>query len=532
MSSSRLLRVLAYGWVTLVAFAASAAASSADAVLATPIHFQQGLLQGTAQDGLTVYRGIPFAQPPLGGRRWRAPQRIPPLNGTRDATQFKPACMQPGPTLPNMKEPYSEDCLYLNIWTPAKSPTDKLPVMVFIYGGGNASGSGSAPPYRGDQLAKKGVIVVTFNYRVGAFGTLAHPDLTKEAGTSGNYALLDIIAALRWVQTNIHAFGGDAGNVTLFGQSAGAYWESILMVVPQARGLFRRVIASSGGEFGSTTAHDVFPALADAEQDGIAYVLSFGVSSITAMRRIPADRIVETDAGLIQPGGATALGPNIDRHLIPDEVRSLYRAGKQARVDLLVGSNADEGVNTLGPALPARAYIRGLRRYGGYADRFLALYPARSDQEAAQSQMRAKADEVAWRELSWARFQDDIGVKHIYLYRFSTIPPFQPWLALHAAGPGAELPYVFGFPPASALAQYEAPDKAAMHSQIEQQIQSYWTNFAKTGDPNGVGVTQWPAFSKTSEKMLQMGDRFAAADIVDLQAMNLLEAIHAEQITH
>jgi para-nitrobenzyl esterase len=518
-------------WALCPSWASSQPTSPTPAgiILAAPIQVTAGAVQGMVEHGLTIYRGIPFAAPPVGDLRWRAPQPVDPWQGVLRATVFSPACMQKGPTLPGMMERYSEDCLYLNVWTPAKSATDKLAVMVYIYGGGGVSGSGSVRLVWGDQLANRGVIVVTFNYRVGAFGALAHPELTKEAGTSGNYGLLDIIAALRWVRANIAAFGGNPGNVTLFGQSAGAYWESMLMVEPEARGLFRRVIASSGGEFGTAAAKDAFPTLAQAEQSGIAYAARFGVSSVAEMRKVPATQIVAMDTEMIQGGHTSAIKHNIDGRLIPKEVRALYEDGKQAHVDLLVGSNSDEGVNTLGPLLSAHAYAADiLVRHGAFAGRFLALYPGRSDPEAARSQLRAQTDDVAWRELSWARFQARVGVKHVYLYRFSTIPPFQPFARLHAAGHGAELPYVFGFPPITLLAKYEPADKAAMHTRIENQIQSYWTNFAKTGDPNGPNLPPWPSFSISNQRLLEMGDTFVVAAVPDALAMQLLDELHAE----
>jgi para-nitrobenzyl esterase len=217
--------------------------------LAEPVRIETGLVQGMRQAGLTVYKGIPFAAPPVGDLRWRAPQPAASWDGTRAADAYQSACTQKGPTLPGMEfETYSEDCLYLNVWTPAKAPDENLAVMVYLHGGGGSGGSGSARLYRGDQLAKKGVVVVTFNYRLGAFGLLAHPELTKESGhnASGNYALLDDIAALGWVRRNIPVFGGDPDNVTIFSHSAGAYHASQLMTSPLAQGLFRRVIAQSG----------------------------------------------------------------------------------------------------------------------------------------------------------------------------------------------------------------------------------------------------------------------------------------------
>lgn len=492
------------------------------------VHTRSGLVRGVVEHGLVVYRGIPFAAPPVGNLRWRAPRPAAAWTGTLDATEFKPACMQKGPTLPGMMERYSEDCLYLNIWTPAKPAGQRLAVMVYLYGGGGSSGSGSARLYWGDRLAAKGVVVVTFNYRLGAFGALAHPELTKEAGTSGNYGLLDSIAALKWVHANISAFGGDPGNVTLFGQSAGAYRESVLMVCPAARGLFRRVIASSGGEFGTEARGDADPMLAEAEQAGVAFLKRLGVSTLDEARNVPAARIVALDSAM-EKDGVGALPGNIDGHLIPDSVRALYSRGEQVPVDLLVGSNADEGVNlAFAPPESAAAYRADIRaHYGGFAERFLALYPGRSDAQARQSQLRLQSDDESWRMVSWARFQSSRGIRHVYVYRFSTIPPFAPWATLHAAGHGAELPYVFGYPPIELLWKYEPADKAALHARIEDDIQSYWANFAKSGDPNGPGLPVWPAFDTKAQRILNMGDTFNAEKLPNEPALALLDAYHA-----
>lgn len=506
------------------------APAPASILLAPPVHVQSGDIQGVMETGLTIYRGIPFASPPVGNLRWRAPHPVKPWQGVLATTAFKPGCMQQGPTLPGMMETYSEDCLYLNIWTPAKAATDKLAVMVYLYGGGSSSGSGSVRLYWGDQLSKKGVIVVTLNYRVGALGFLAHPDLTKESGTSGNYGLLDSIAALRWVRQNIAVFGGDPNNVTLFGQSAGAYWGSMLMTSPQAHGLFRRVIGQSGGEFGTPNTKDTFPTLRQLEQMGASYVSKFGVSSIEDLRNVSADKIVAMDTAILRTGGVSAINANIDGAVIPNTVRGLYQAGRQSKVDLLVGSNADEGVNTLGPLMNAAAYIAYTRAsYGNFADRFLAHYPARSEAEAETSQLRRQSDETAWRAYSWAKLQAAAGIRNVFLYRFTTIPPFQPWPKLNAAGHGAELPYLFGFPPIELLAKYESPEKAALHTRIADQIQTYWTNFAKTGDPNGPGLPPWPVFNSRSPMILNMADDFVAEDLPNRPGLDLLDDYHAVQ---
>ncbi|HVS75334.1 MAG TPA: carboxylesterase family protein, partial [Steroidobacteraceae bacterium] len=219
---------------------------------------------------------------------------------------------------------------------------------------------------------------------------------------------------------------------------------------------------------------------------------------------------------------------NIDGHLIPGEVRALYSEGKQVPADLLVGSNSDEGVNlAFGPPESAAAFRAGVRiRYGDFAARFLKLYPANSDAQARQSQLRLRSDDVSWRMVSWARFQSQRGVRHVYLYRFSTVPPFRPWAQLHAAGHGAELPYVFGFPPVELLFKNEPAEEAALHARIEDEIQSYWTNFAKTGDPNAPGLPPWPEFNDESEQILNMGNTFRAGGLPNQAALGLLDTYH------
>jgi para-nitrobenzyl esterase len=483
---------------------------SHQSALAQPVRVENGLVQGTLENGLTVYRGIPFAAPPVGELRWRAPRPVPRWNGILNATEFKPACMQGELKIPGLAvDTMSEDCLYLNIWTPARSSTEKLAVMVWIYGGGNSHGSGSERLYWGDQLARKDVVVVTFNYRVLALGLLALPELTREANyhASGNYLLLDDIAALQWVQRNIAAFGGDPDNVTLFGHSAGAYHASVLMVSPLARGLFRRVIGQSGGDFSPGT-QGGFPRLTEAEQTGIAYTKQFGVHSIAEMRRIPADRIVAVDAATSTPGGVSGMNTrNMDGYVIPSDVYQLYAEGKQTDVDLMVGYTADEGANMLDTSKTAQQYVADLReRFGNLANKFLTLFPASSEQEAARSQVHLQTEDVAWRIATWARQHARTRTNRVFVYYFSHVPPFPPFNDLSAAGHGAELPYVFGFPPAAAFYRMESPEKARADTRLADEMQTYWTNFAKTGDPNGYGLPHWVQFATDREQVLEFGD--------------------------
>ncbi len=497
---------------------------------ARPISIDTGLVQGMNENGLTIYRGIPFAAPPIGELRWRAPEPPAPWTNVLKATAFKPACMQSGPTVPGVDvEKVSEDCLYLNVWTSAKSAEEKRAVMVYLYGGDFRNGSGSARLYWGDQLAKKGVVVVTFNYRVSAFGTLAHPELSIESGlnASGNEMLLDSIAALQWVKRNIAAFGGDASNVTIFGQSAGAYLVNDLMVSPLADGLFDRAIGQSGGDMGMAGSYGDYPLLAQAEQTGVAFGNSLGANSLSALRDISAVKIVAAD----QENSATANKsdwPNVDGHVLPQDAYTLAAAGHGADIDLLVGIDADEGASEVDPRISPADYIAEIgAHYDEFADRFLALYPAHSNAEAAQSQAHLATADTAWRTFTWARLHAKAKNAKTFAFVFSRVPPFDPFLSLKAAGHGAELGYVFGYPPGSAFYFLEAPWKAWRDARIANEMQTYWTNFAKTGDPNGPGVPPWSAFTATNDSALDIGGTDTTRALPDAKERALMDAYWA-----
>src|SRR5271156_23914 len=297
---------------------------------------ESGPISGVHEGGLSVYKGVPFAAPPLADLRWRAPTPVTSWTHTRKADAFAPACMQTGVSMPGETPPaVSEDCLYLNIWTPAKSAQEHLPVIVWIYGGGFINGSASMPLYWGDQLAHKGVIVVTIGYRLGPLGFLAHPELTRESAhhSSGNYGLMDQIAALEWIQRNIAAFGGDPRNVTIAGQSSGAISVSILMASPLGKGLFQRAIGESGGLFEPLQLAPKY-LLANAEGDGEKYAVSLGASSLKALRRLPADRLSGNAGGIVHPV--------IEPYVLPVSPYEAFTSGRQNDVPLLLGSNAEE----------------------------------------------------------------------------------------------------------------------------------------------------------------------------------------------
>ena len=304
---------------------------------AKPAVIESGAVEGVAKDGLTIYRGVPFAAPPVGDLRWREPQPIAPWQGTRKATSFAPACLQKGVSMPGETPPTtSEDCLYLNIWTPAGTAAERLPVMVWIYGGGYTNGSASMPLYWGDKLAERGVVVVTLAYRLGPLGFLAHPELTAQSPhkSSGNYGLLDQIAALEWIQRNIAAFGGDRERVTIAGQSAGAMSVSMLMASPRAKGLFHRAIGQSGGVFEPLQIAPQY-LLTNAERDGKEYVSSLHADSIAALRKRPAADLLEGMAGSVSH-------PVIEPYALPIGPYDAFVSGSYNNVPILVGFNAEE----------------------------------------------------------------------------------------------------------------------------------------------------------------------------------------------
>lgn len=421
------------------------------------------------------------------------------------AKAFKPVCPQVGPSVPGMEvERYSEDCLYLNVWTPDARPTAKLPVMVWIYGGNNNHGSGSASLYSGRYLAKYGVLIVTFNYRVGALGLLAHPELSKESehGVSGNYLLLDQVAALQWVQRNIRFFGGDPDNVTVFGQSAGSYNISKLIVSPLATGLFRRAIGESSADFGGTDSGEGPRSLASEEQLGVEFVSLFHVNSIAEMRRIPADELLAVKG--------PDLRLNVDGYVSPKDSYELYAEHQQHPVDLLVGYTESDGFEE-GPASLADFQAAVHKKYGAFAERMLAFYPHETLDQAKHSWTRLQTEEqFEWQAIAWARLHRATAGSNTYLYIFTHVPPFGFYKHIGAAAHGAELGYVFG----------------VVDSRMTREIQTYWTNFAKTGNPNGQGLPPWPAFD-ARQQVLDIGDTMKVVELPHPKEYDLMDAFMA-----
>jgi para-nitrobenzyl esterase len=489
------------------------------AAAAGPVRVEQGQLAGTPgkAPGVQVYRGIPFAAPPVGDLRWKAPQPPAPWQGIREAKNFGNACWQtqyPAGSIYQAKlPPLSEDCLYLNVWTAAKSAQDHLPVMVWIHGGGFTRGSGSGDTYDGENLARKGVVVVTINYRLGVFGFFAHPALTAESArhSSGNYALLDQIAALQWVKKNIAAFGGNPDSVTIFGESAGSWAVNALMASPLAKGLFHRAIGESGGLFAP------MKDLAEAEKAGesLASSLHATENSLKALRALSAEE-------LLNAGDTPIASAIVDGWVLPADVQTIFSQGKQNDVPLLVGSNADEGT-TLAPQgakVTSEVFIGQIRqRYGSQAEQFLKVYPAASDSEAVASFYAAYRDQVfGWEMRTWARMAAQTGRHSVYLYYFSHRPP-GPQSSRLGAFHACELPYVFGnfiwpFP-------WEEEDR-----KLSDAVSTYWVNFARTGDPNGDGLVKWPAWSPASEQALEFGDHINIHSQVNKPGLDFFDSYY------
>ena len=479
-----------------------------------PVKVEQGMLQGTFEDGLAVYKGIPFAAPPVGNLRWCAPQPASKWEGVKQTVKFAPGPMQGG-TPPSGK---SEDCLYLNIWTPAKSSTEKVPVLVWIYGGGFGAGATSEWPYSGEKLAKKGVVLVSIAYRVGQLGFFAHSELSSESPNhvSGNYGLLDMIAGLKWIQNNIAAFGGDPNKVTIFGESAGGIAVSMLCASPVAKGLFQGAISESGGSFGPSRQTKTYPGenmkrLKYAEKDGEAYALSAGVSTIAELRKMAADKLPSRGFG--------GSWPIVDGYVIPDDQHNLYETRKYNDVPILVGYNSDEGAS-FSPGRTPKEYIEGVKaRYGKFADDLIKAYPVDSTSVPKTARDLARDAAFGWQTWSWARLQAETGKSKVFYYYFDQHPdyPKDSPRAGYGSPHGQEVAYVFQHLNAS------NPQTTKSDLVISEAMGTYWTNFAKYGNPNGEGVAHWPDFSDANPIVMYLGTTPHTGPVPSINSLKVLD---------
>lgn len=502
-------RVLLFG---LAALALPAFGQEPGARIADPIRVDGGLIKGGEESpmgGVRVWRGIPYATPPVGPLRWKPPQPLEPWQGAFPCEEFGPGCPQPPTALPIPLQVRnrSENCLRLNVWTPAKRVTDGLPVLVWVHGtcGGFARGSAGEAAYEGELLASRGVVVVTFNYRLGVFGWMAHPALSKESagGVSGNWGLLDQVAALEWVKRNIGQFGGDPAKVTLAGQSGGAACVAALMVCPKAKGLFRHAIVQGAGpQWIRRRLREARGGLASGEAQGEALQKLAGAASIEALRAMSADELLAAAKTAEGPfAGGEQWGPVVDGALLPDDPWTLWNAGAQADVPLLCGANADDG-----SVFPAPV---GVVDVWQYKDWLKTAFPADPDRIAKAFAPRLRDDVPATlRDL----FSDALAVeparfiarahaargRKAWLYVFTRVSPGAEKRGLGAFH-GAEAGYVFGTV-AGPVGHDETDHRLA------KRLCDAWAQFVKTGDPNVAESVEWPGYATAEDAWLEAGD--------------------------
>jgi para-nitrobenzyl esterase len=465
-----------------------------------------GRVQGEVQDRLTSFKGLPFAAPPVGALRWKIPQPVIGWSGVRKADIFAPACIQPWAGNPDPSL-VSEDCLYLNVWTAAATAKERRPVMVWIHGGGLTGGMSWEHLSYGTKLAPEGVVLVTIAYRLGAFGFLAAPELTRESGQgSGNYGLFDTLAALKWVHANIAQFGGDPNRVTIFGGSSGGHIVSLLAGAPAAKGLYQRAIAQGGVLFYPTALRYPRP-LADMEHMGEDFIKSLGVSNLKSARNLPADAILKA------PEPEAGFRATIDGSLIVGLNEELFQQARFNDTPILVGFNTDE-VGTD----PPKQMVELMESVIGGSDckparaAIANAYPRTNDVQTSMLRYLYRDFYVGWPTREWARQQSIQGHNHAYVYIFDVHGPEHPFGAWHAT----EYPFVFGNFPIAPTRKEEA---------ISTLMRKYWTNFAAHGDPNGPGLPIWKAFDRDSQMAMLFSDSSHSQPLPNIAGFKALDAL-------
>ncbi|MDX8338904.1 carboxylesterase family protein [Draconibacterium sp. IB214405] len=472
--------------------------------------------------GITTFKGIPFAAPPVGDLRWKAPQPVEPWEGVKECTEFSASAMQATP-VPFMmwtqeyiapKEPLSEDCLYLNVWTPAKDATEKRPVFVYIYGGGFSSGSGAVPIYDGEEMAKKGLVFITINYRVGTFGFLAHPELTAESPNhaSGNYGLLDQVEALKWVNKNIAAFGGDPDNVTIGGQSAGAFSVNYLVASPLTKGLIHRAIAESGGAVLSSNALARGGDLNFGEEAGVKFAEELGVSSIEELRAKSAEEIL---------AGGGFRNPIVDGYFLPKSVGEIFANGEQNDIPVIIGWNEDEGFG--GAPVPADQFKERVKTmFGDKADAFLAEFPLNTDEEAFAIQNDLGALQTfGIQSYKWMLLQNEKATSKVFMYRFERDVPYAEGMTDFGAFHTSEVPYAYNNLKMSPRPWTEEDYKLA------DLMSDYWVNFATAGDPNAEGLPAWEAATPDNLKAMHFNLTSECGDLPSVKLLKFLDDLYS-----
>jgi len=499
------MKLLSHRFAITALFCIAAANSSLAAIEYANI--TGGRVQGDAKDGLASFKGLPFAAPPVGALRWRIPQPVIGWSGVRKANAFAPACIQPWGSNPDPTFP-SEDCLYLNVWTAAASTTERRPVMVWIHGGGLTGGMSWEHLSYGTKLAPEGVVLVTIAYRLGAFGFLAAPELSRESGKgSGNFGLFDTLAALQWVHANIAQFGGDPNRVTIFGGSSGGHIVSLLAGAPAAKGLYQRAIAQGGVLFYPSALRYPRP-LADTEHTGEEFFKSLGVSDLKSARSLAANTILKAPEP--NPSWFRA---TIDGTLIVDLNERLFQQARFNDTPILAGFTTDE----IGPDPPKQTVEAMESVIGGSACKaaqaaIANAYPRTDDVQTSMLRYLYRDFYVGWPTREWARQQSIRGHHHAYVYVFDVHGPEHPFGAWHAT----EYPFVFGNFPKSPTPKEEA---------ISTLMRKYWTNFAARGDPNGPGLPIWKAFDQTSQMAMFFGDSSHSQPLPNIAGFKALDTL-------
>lgn len=494
------------------------------------VNTKQGKIKGSMIDEVYVYKGIRYAQPPVGQLRWKAPQEPKSWSGVKECTSFGTICPQaeysPQSLYYTKLEPMSEDCLYLNVWS--KSLTDKKPVMVWIHGGALTRGSGSRAEYDGSQFANNGIVLVSINYRLGAFGFMAHPELSAESpnNASGNYGFLDQIKALEWVKNNISAFGGDPDNVTIFGQSAGSGSTYALTASPLAKGLFHKVIAQSGTMFWPTPmlkeATDTIPS---AEHLGLGMMKTFGVTSLAEMRQLPAETIVEKFYG--SPLERVIPTAVVDGWFLSERLNEIFENGNQNRVPVLLGSTAKEASALVNPGMFPKSKDEypsyWEKKYGEKANICMMAYPVDEDSDVINACMDQLGDE--WFVLpmrNWARQLTKYNIP-AYVYHFEAVTNI-PFSNYFGAFHGSEIPFVFQHMTSTRLPDMYSDEDI----QLSKVMSSYWINFAKTGNPNAAGLIDWPIYNIQTEPYMSLDKEPKVANQLLKPRLDKLQGILGE----
>jgi para-nitrobenzyl esterase len=497
------------------------------AAIAAPVRTESGRVAGVPgrDASITVYKGIPYAAPPVGALRWKPPQPAAPWQGVRKADAFGDTCAQPARSSGGQK--LSEDCLYLNVWTGASSAAEKRPVLVWIYGGGYMAGSASQPSSDGEALARKGIVVVSMNYRVGPFGFLAMPALSRESQhhVSGNYGLLDMIATLRWVQRNIAAFGGDPARVTIAGQSSGGGSVLLLAQSPLAKGLFRGGISQSGPRAIGDTIFPQVRTLASTERRGERFAAGHGAYSLQELRALTWEQVLKgvamdnADPGDDGDASLPVFRPAIDGWVLPASVSDTYARGLQQDIPVLAGFNLDEMGAEPHPSFTLADLHKSTQRdYGPMADELLSLYPAANDAQAGDAQKTVSRERSRATTYLWAtEWKQKAAHSNLYLYFWNHVPP-GPRAACH----GCEIPFVFNN---LDLIQQPWTEQDRKHAEI---MSSYWANFVSNGDPNGPGLPHWPAFDGKPQVM-GLGDHAGAMPVAEPAKLDFIRRFFAAQ---